>query len=68
MFNDNFQDSCMAAVILASDFLDRDRNPAAINSILLVSGIVDSDSIDPLRATPKIIDTDTPASSYLACH
>jgi hypothetical protein len=56
----------VAAVLLSSDFLNRDSSPAAIKSILQASGIIDSDSIDPLRATPKI-DTDTPASSDLAC-
>ncbi|KAF7335051.1 hypothetical protein MVEN_02255500 [Mycena venus] len=51
--------SCIAAVILASDFLNRDSSPVTIKSILQASGIVDSESIDPLCATPKI-DTDTP--------
>ncbi|KAJ7772614.1 hypothetical protein DFH07DRAFT_767928 [Mycena maculata] len=47
-------DSCMAAVILASQFNERGNGPAAVKAILLASSIPDANKIDVLPATLKV--------------
>ncbi|KAJ7118706.1 hypothetical protein C8R46DRAFT_1238869 [Mycena filopes] len=46
-------DDCIAAVILASDFVDRARGATVIKDILMSDGIPDSDKVDILPPIPK---------------
>ncbi|KAF7354381.1 hypothetical protein MVEN_01126900 [Mycena venus] len=51
--------TCVAAVILSSDFLERDSGPAAIKAILQSANVPDADAIDIFAATPKEVSANT---------
>ncbi|KAJ7843273.1 hypothetical protein B0H13DRAFT_2676402 [Mycena leptocephala] len=58
-FMDAHSPSCIAVIILASDFLNRESAPAAIKAIFQAHSIADVDMIDPLPAIPKVVDAAT---------